>query len=308
MELVLPGSAGKKTDWTMKYTLLVSAIFSGILSSVGALGADPTNLNDVAPDLAVPATVEAVPAPGLRVRSVTKGWEASAVYHALYLPRDWEAGRLYPVLVEYPGNGGYQNPLGDVSDGSVEGAVLGYGLSGGSGYLWVCLPCIDYDSEGGLQNDPKWWGDVATTNRYAIDTVAEVCARYGGDPAQIVLCGFSRGAIATHYLGLHDDKIAALWQAFFCHSHYDGVRVWPYPQSDADSAKERLKRLGLRPVWISQELTTTSTEDYLARSGMLVSATFVPLPFPNHSAGWVLRDLPERAQARAWLARLRTSP
>jgi hypothetical protein len=29
--------------------------------------------------------------------------------------------------------------------------------------------------------------------------------------------------------------------------------------------------------------------------------TFVPIPYPNHSAAWVLRDLPERARARTWL-------
>jgi hypothetical protein len=29
--------------------------------------------------------------------------------------------------------------------------------------------------------------------------------------------------------------------------------------------------------------------------------TLVPIPFANHSAAWVLRDIPERARAREWL-------
>lgn len=277
----------------------------GIFLVVGSHGADPANLYDVAPDLVVPVMEEAAPAAGRRVRAVTSGWEATLVHHALYLPREWEAGQSYPVLVEYPGNGGFQNDLGDVSDGSVEGTVLGYGLSGGTGYVWVCLPCVERAADGRLQNARKWWGDVEATKRYAMETVAEVCKLYGGDPTQVILCGFSRGAIGTHFLGLHDDQISGLWQAFFCHSHFDGVRAWPYPQSDPASAKERLQRLDGRAVWISHELSITAARDYLARTGVPVNASFVPLPFPNHSAGWVLRDLPERAQAREWLAKLR---
>jgi hypothetical protein len=277
----------------------------GIFLIAAAHGTEPANLYDLAPDLTVPEMEEATPAPGLRTRAVTSGWERTMVYHALYLPRDWEAGQSYPVVVEYPGNGGFQNDLGDASDGSVEGAVLGYGLSGGVGYVWVCLPCIESASDGVLQNDWKWWGDVEATKRYTIETVTEVCKLYGGDEAQVILCGFSRGAIATHYIGLHDDKISKLWQGFFCHSHFDGVRAWPYPQSDSTSAKERLQRVNGRAIWISHELSTAATQDYLSRSGVSVNTTFVPIPFPNHSAGWLLRDLPERAQARGWLAKLR---
>jgi len=77
--------------------------------------------------------------------------------------------------------------------------------------------------------------------RYCVATVRDVCARYAGDPRHVVLCGFSRGAIGCHYLGLHDDQIAALWCGFLCHSQYDGVRRWPYPGSEPEPAIERLR-------------------------------------------------------------------
>ena len=38
-----------------------------------------------------------------------------------------------------------------------------------------------------------------------------------------------------------------------------------------------------------------------AGSGIKAPYTFAPLPYPNHSAAWVLRDLPLRKEARAWL-------
>ena len=42
----------------------------------------------------------------------------------------------------------------------------------------------------------------------------------------------------------------------------------------------------------------------MERSGEQVPLTFLPIPYANHNAGWVLRDLPERAKARAWLAQV----
>jgi len=44
------------------------------------------------------------------------------------------------VIVEYAGNGNYANKYGDVSSGEVEGSKLGYGISGGTGFIWICMP------------------------------------------------------------------------------------------------------------------------------------------------------------------------
>jgi hypothetical protein len=59
-------------------------------------------------------------------------------------------------------------------------------------------------------------------------------------------------------------------------------------------------------VWISHELDVEPGRRYLNDAGPLAAAppgafTFVPIPFVNHSAAWVLRDIPERAWAREWL-------
>ena len=257
------------------------------------------NLNDVPADLAVPAVSEGWPAAGKRVRMTTAGWDGTQVHHLLYLPVDWQPQAHLPVLVEYAGNGGYANHLGDTSDGSVEGCMLGYGLSGGQGFIWLVLPFIEVH-EGRKQNAVKWWGDVAETKRYCLRTVQEVCSRFGGDPKRVVLTGFSRGAIACNYIGLHDDDIARLWCGMLCHSHYEGEFKHPAP----DEAKwpERLKRLGNRPQFISQEGGTQKTQDVLNTTGVMGRFTFAPLPFANHSARWALCDLPLRRQARAWLA------
>lgn len=261
------------------------------------------NIHDVASDLRVPAITKGDPGPGKRVKAVTNEWRQTDVHHLLYLPNDWRSGRSYPVLVEFPGNGGFRNDLGDVSDGTPASCMLGYGLSGGSGFLWVSLPFVDVAADGTQRNCLTWWGNLEATKKYCLATVRDICQRYGGDEASVILCGFSRGAIACNYVGLHDDTIATLWCGFFCHSHYDGVRTWPYPDSDRDAAIGRLGRLGNRPQWISHERSVANVATYIEESGVDGSFTLVPIPYPNHSAAWVLRDIPERAAARRWLHR-----
>ena len=284
----------------MKLSHLIPWMLS--LVAVQAFSGELPNLLEVKADLVVPKVVRGEPAAGLRVKATTSGWEKTEVRHTLYLPQNWKTGTNLPVLVEFPGNGGFQNKLGDVSDGTVDGCELGYGLSAGEGFLWVGLPFVELGPDGTNRNCPKWWGAVAETKRYCMATVRDVCARYGGDASRVVLCGFSRGSIACSYIGLHDDEIAGLWRAFFCHSHFDGVRAWPYPESDEASALKRLHRLHGREVWISHEGSVLDAQHLMERSGEQAPLTFLPIPYANHNAGWVLRVLPERAKARAWLA------
>jgi len=249
-------------------------------------------------DLHLPVVTEGLPGPGRRVKQVAPEYEGTDVYHVLYLPVDWQRGRRYPLIVEYPGNGPYRNEYGDTCTGKVEDCVLGYGASGGEGYLWVCLPFISRDRQ---RNQLEWWGDISATVDYCLRAVRRICEEYGGDPSALILAGFSRGAIACNFIGLHNEEISDLWRAFIAHSHYDGVRTWGYAGDDRVSALERLRRLRGRPQFISHEGSTAATREYLEQTGIQGCFTFVDIPFRNHTASWVLRDIPERARLRQWL-------
>jgi hypothetical protein len=270
-----------------------------------AAGQELPDLSTVPADLTVPVMEEAAPSAGHRVKQTTPGWENTQVHHALYLPTDWTPAqdKKYPVIAEYAGNGGYRNKYGDTSEGTVQGSNLGYGLTAGRGFLWVCLPYIE-PAEGTQRNATKWWGDVAETNRYATATLKMLAEKYGADLNNVVLAGFSRGSIGCNYLGLHDDATAPQWRAFFCHSHYDGVNErWPYPGADRASALARLQRLKGRSQWISHEGSTRNVEAYLQGVDVEMSGdfTYCAIPYRNHSDQWVLHDIPERKAARAWL-------
>jgi hypothetical protein len=256
------------------------------------------DLRSVPPDLAVPPMLEGRPAPGRRVWQVLPGYTGTQVYHSLYLPTNWKEGYTYAVLVEYPGNGPYQNAMGDYCSGKVEDCHLGYGISGGKGFIWVSLPLISLDHQ---SNQLEWWGDVQASIVYCLKVVTDVCHHYGGDSSAVFLCGFSRGSIACNFIGLHDEQIAPLWRGFVCHSHYDGVRNWDYPEGERAAAAVRLARLGGRPQFVSHEGSIGETREYLAKAYPMGNFTFQPLPYRNHTDTWVLRDIPERQNLRNWM-------
>jgi hypothetical protein len=243
----------------------------------------------------------AAPAPGKRVRQQLPEFAGTELFHALYLPTNWERGKKFPVIFEYPGNGPYKNNLGDTNSGKLEDCNLGYGMSAGKDFIWVCLPFVNAEKK---QHQLQWWGDPEATVAYCKAVVKLVCNEFGGDPERLVLCGFSRGAIACNYIGLRDDEIANLWRCMVVHSHYDGVRRWPYDDSDPESARKRLARLEGRAQFITHEANIDATRKYLQDSqiGRIDALKLVPLPFPNHTDGWVLRPLPVRDELRSWLA------
>jgi hypothetical protein len=252
----------------------------------------------------VPKLILVEPGAGLRVKQTTKGWENTDVYHVIYLPKNWKPNKKYPVIIEYAGNGYYKNKYGDVSNGSVEGSSLGYGLSKGKDFIWVCMPFVEVKN-GKKKNAVTWWGDIEESKKYVLATINLLEESFGADKNRILIAGFSRGAIACNYLGLFDDEIAPVWKAFFCHSHYDGVREnWPYPFVNRASALMRLNRLNGRPQWISQENNTTNIITYLEDTGIAGDFTFCTIPFRNHSDEWVLKKTPEAETARNWLRKV----
>ncbi len=292
------------------WRLTAWAVISIVISS-SSLAQELPDIRSIEPDLVVPALSTGEPLPGLRVKSTLAAWQHTEVYHVLHLPHNWtKRSERLPVIVEWAGNGGYSNQFGDSCDGRPEGCKLGYGLSAGQDFIWLCLPYLNAASD---QLALKWWGDAPTydpepTLNYCRAAVQAICTEYHGDPERVVLCGFSRGALACNYLGLHDEATAQLWCGFLTFSHYDGVRNWPYPQSDRSSAIDRLKRLGSRPQFICSEgRGVAAIQDYLrseerSKTVNLGQLTFADIGFRNHNDAWVLRPCQARIEARLWLA------
>lgn len=252
--------------------------------------------------LQTPVMTEGQPAAGRRVRQTAPEYAGTEVHHSLYLPFDWAMGKTLPVVVEYTGN----RWAASGSTGRVEDAALGYGLTGGRGCLWVVLPCV---AEGRQENALTWWGDLAATLDYARINVPRICHEFGGDPDNVILCGFSRGAIACNFLGLADDEISGLWKGFLTHDHYDGV----YRVSDEQSALDRLRRLRGRPQLICSALGTNRTKAWLQQHTDLQNMQFLDVPVEEiftipdgriihpHTDRWMHIDSSQRRAARRWL-------
>ncbi|MEJ6622317.1 MAG: hypothetical protein QNL93_10250 [Opitutae bacterium] len=271
------------------------------LTTIGSFQAHSFANTEPAKDLITPVMAEGLPAPGKRVRQVAPEYKGTQVYHSLYLPIDWKKGNSYPVLVEYTGN---KFPACG-SSGEVKGANLGYGLSGGKGFIWVSMP---YVQKGKKENAVTWWGDRKATIEYCKVNLPRICEEFGGDPDNLFICGFSRGAIACSYIGLADDEIAQLWKGMITHDHFDGQQKWGYPESDRSSALKRLARLKGRPT-----LVCGNANDYLKKHPKLGDFSFLPVPvgrifnipdgpvIHTHTDLWAHRESPTRQTAGAWL-------
>jgi len=279
-----------------------------LITSATHLSAALRDIREIEPDLVVPPLTAGEPAPGKRVQQTHPDWRDTEVHHVLHLPTNWTPEKRWPVLVEFAGNGPYRNKFGDISTGRVEGSNLGYGISAGRDHIWLCLPYLD---KTGRTNVTQWWGtrptyDPNPTIKHTLAVVRHVCEQFHGDTNRLVLCGFSRGAIACNFIGLHNDEIAQFWRAFIPYSHYDGVRNrWPYPGADRESAKRRLRRLNGRPQLICGESNNAfETRNWIRSTGITGNFTYVPTGFRNHNDAWVLRPSPARAQLREWLRQI----
>ncbi len=270
------------------------------------------DISSVEPDLRIPALTSGTPlSAGTRFQEVLPTLQTTDIHHVVYLPTDWTPTGSYPVIVEYVGNGNYRNSFGDVCTGKVTDGKLGYGISGGEKYIWVCLPFINKEQ---TKNAITWWGNSPDYNPrptvdYCKQVVPWICQQYGGDPTRVVLAGFSRGAIACNFIGLYDDDISKLWRGFVACSHYDGVSNFGLPQGDRKSAQQRLNRLGQRPQFICAETipgkqSIESTRSYLQSTGVAGKFTFQSTGFRNHNDSWILRPSPSRKLLRTWVEQL----
>jgi hypothetical protein len=284
----------------MKESILLKVFYVFSLS-LSTFELQSKNQNLLLDDLVTPMMTKSAPSPGKRVRQVAFEYNGTQVYHSLYLPTDWQWGKSFPVLIEYTGNKFV--PSG--ATGEVKDANLGYGLSGGKGFIWVTMP---YIQKGKKENALTWWGDREATIDYCKVNLPRICADFGGDTNNLFICGFSRGAIACSYIGLADDEIASFWKGMITHDHFDGQREWEYQASDRESALRRINRLNNRPALICGDKNS-----FLKDHTDLADFTFLPVPVNDifsipegkvlhpHTDLWAHRESSTRQKARAWL-------
>ncbi len=241
----------------------------------------------------LPSLKEGTPKPGRRVAQILPLYEGTDVLHAVYLPSDWEPGRRYPVIVEYAPNADPADPTG-----GVEGACLGYALSGGRGHIWLTLPCV---ARRDARNEPQWWGDLGATVDYCRQAVRDVCEELGGDPGAVVLAGAGRGAVACSYIGLHDDDIADTWLAFLSVGEFDGLCGGAWPGADIDAAHRRLQRVHGRAFLVCQQ-GDVPAQTFVEMSGVnTTSFTFRALDAVAPVETWALSETPSCQDLRGWL-------
>jgi hypothetical protein len=244
--------------------------------------------------LDLPAMQEGAPAAGRRVRYQLPGDVGSDLYSVLYLPTDWQPDKSYPVIVEYPGNIFY-NTDRCWSTGRPEQCAMGFGMTQGQGAIWVSLPFVDRTA-GSIAENGFGSNEGKETADYTIDVVADICDNWGGDNDNLILSGFSRGAIACGYIGLSNDNIAGLWKGFVACQHYDGS-AWN--QSNMASAVQRAPRFSGQAIF----QIDNSQEKYqpvVDATDPSVKWTWIKSGLGYHATAMFLDDRPSTLQLRQW--------
>jgi hypothetical protein len=245
--------------------------------------------------LDVPIVEDGPPAPGRRVpyRPLPSGPGIETPPAAfLSLPSDWQPGGSHPVVVEYPGNIFFTSAC--YSTGRPEQCVIGYGMTRGRGAIWISLPFVD--ARGHVAENG--WGDPDRTAEFCVATVEGVCERFSGDRDRLVLTGFSRGAIACGFIGLRNDRIAALWKGLHCCQHYDGDG---WNGATLDGAIERASRFRGASVF-----HTDNSADKVkpVTDALRVPVTFVSSGLGAHSCAMFLDDRESTRRLRDWFTHL----
>ena len=181
------------------------------IDKIKATGNPPKDTLATSARFPMPEVTQGEPAPGKRVRQKLPAYKNTNVVHVLHLPKNWEPGKLYPIIVEYPGNRFYHKYCH--STGYTEQGRLAYGMSRGKDFICVNMPFISEDNQ---REQTNGWGSPEKTVDYCLETINHICENYGGDPSAVFVTGFSRGAIACNYIALRDDRIADAWLAFGC--------------------------------------------------------------------------------------------
>ncbi|MBT4821017.1 MAG: hypothetical protein HN742_13110 [Lentisphaerae bacterium] len=251
--------------------------------------------------LDVPPMTEDLPAAGRRVRYQLPGDAGTSIYCVLYLPLDWQKGKSCPVVAEYPGNIFLNARC--YSTGRPEQCVMGYGMTEGKGTIWVSLPFINR-AAGDIAESGFGANDGEDTTSYAIDLIEDICRNWGGDRDNLVLSGFSRGAIACGYIGLRNERIGAFWKGFSACQHYDGS-AWH--QSNMKDAVQRAERFTGRAIF----QTDNSQKKYqpvVDATTPSVAWTWANSGLRFHATAMFLDERPSTRQLRQWFRDLVTQP
>jgi hypothetical protein len=239
--------------------------------------------------LELPPIESGPPAAGRRVRYQLPKDKGTGIDCLVYLPRDWKPGHGYPLIVEYPGNI-FFTP-GCYSTGLPDQCAIGYGMTRGEGAIWVSLPFIDRATGSIAENG---WGNPDDTADYAVSVVEHICESFGGDRGNIVLTGFSRGAIACGFIGLRNDRIAGLWKAFHLCQHFDGDGWGGATMEGAIERAGRFRGVSVFHTDNSEEKVRPVT------AAMNVPTTFVQSGLGAHSTAMFLDDRESTKALRRW--------
>jgi hypothetical protein len=218
---------------------------------VRATGRGPAERHDFPGRLVIPPVTEGLPLPGKRVYMKLAG---SAVPYVLYLPPEWTPDGSFPIIAEYSGNIFYFKNT--YSTGKADQGNIGYGMSKGSGVIWVNLPFLSPDRS---HEQLDGFGNLDATAEYAMQVIREVVEKYSGDPGAVFLTGFSRGGAACGYIGLRNNDIADVWLGFHSVAGGDGAGWFG---SEMAGAIERAGRMKGRSSFITDGVPW---QDVLAR-------------------------------------------
>ena len=262
------------------------------IRSINAHGKAPDWIRPVG-RVNLPSVENSPPTPGKRVRYRLPGDEDTGIYSVLNLPEDWKQGGKYPILVEYPGNIFIVPSC--YSTGLPDQCVIGYGITKGKGAICVGVPFVDRIT-GSIAEDG--WGNPDDTKEYVIKMVDMICDYFGGDRDNVVLTGFSRGAIACGYIGLRDENIASRWKGFHACQHYDGDG---WRGATMTGALERAARFKGRGVF----QTDNSPKTFQPVMNMMnTDVTWAQSGLGSHATAMFLDDRPSTQQLREWFWRL----
>ena len=237
------------------------------------------------------------PAAGRRVRYQLPEDKGTGIHCLVYLPGDWNPGHRYPLIVEYPGNIFYTP--GCYSTGLPDQCAIGYGMTQGEGAIWVSLPFIDRAAGTIAEHG---WGNPDDTADYAVSVVEHICRSLGGDRSNVLLTGFSRGAIACGFIGLRNDRIAHLWKAFHLCQHFDGDGWGGATMEDAIGRAGRFCGVSVFHTDNSEERVSQVT------AAMNVPTTFVQSGLGAHSTAMFLDDRESTKALRRWFTEVITGP